>query len=143
MKYIRVIGIMTLWCCALLLACETQTPSRDHIPVLRQRLFQLQEAIKTRNQSAIDSLLSVQILTNDQSSDSLLKYVYGPTGDFAFTQLGNYRVFYTEAKARIDCYIMDSNSITDRPLTLTFVLEHDMWLLKRFEPGLADPQADD
>jgi hypothetical protein len=143
MNRTRTACVMTLWCCALIFACETQTPSRDHIPILQQRLFRLQEAIKTRDRSAIDSLLSVQILTNDQSSDSLLKYIYGPTGDFAFSQLGRYRVFYTEAKARIDCYVMDSSMTTDRPLTLTFVLEHDMWLLKRFEPGLADPQADD
>ena len=119
----------------LLSACEKKMPSRDHMPVLRQRLFQLQEAISSRERVAIDSLLSLQMLAVGQSSDSLLSFVYGSHDGFAFERLGDYEIFYTNDKARIDCFVMDSSAVHDRPIVLTFVFEHDMWLLKRFEPG--------
>jgi hypothetical protein len=121
--------------------CGGGTPSREQIPLLRQRLARLQEAIAQRNRAAIDSIMSVQALSLDLSSDSLLSYVYGPERDFAFEKLGDYEILYTKKKARIDCYIMDSTESTDRPLTLTFVHEHDQWLLKRFEPGVAKPKT--
>jgi hypothetical protein len=116
-------------------ACEQKPPSRDHMPILQNKLFQLQEAIRSQSRAAIDSLLSLQMLAIGQNSDSLLSFVYGPNDGFAFERLGDYEIFYTSDKARIDCFMMDSSSVHDRPLVLTFVFEHDMWLLKRFEPG--------
>ncbi|HUV31559.1 MAG TPA: hypothetical protein VMY05_10785 [Acidobacteriota bacterium] len=124
----------------LLNGCSKETPSREHIPVLRQCILDLQSAISSSNPAAIDSLLSVQILSNEQDSDSLLSFVYGPDRDFPFERLGDCEMFFTRDKARVDCYIMDSTGRPDRPVTLTFVYEHDLWLLKRFEPGLARPQ---
>ena len=127
-----------------MLGCsEQKPPSRGHIPILKQRLFDLQEAIKANNPVAIDSIMSVEALSLGLDSDSLIRFVYGPAGDFAFTQLGNANFFYTNNKARIDCYIMDSTAGTDRPVSLTFILDGDLWLLKRFEPGLPKPETPD
>lgn len=112
---------------------EKKPPSRDYIPLIRTRLNDLQLAVKDRDRARIDSMLSVQILDIKQSSDSLLSFVYGPNNDFAFERFGDAEIFYTDKKARIDAYIMDSTSATDRPVTFTLVLEYDMWLLKRFE----------
>jgi hypothetical protein len=95
----------------------------------------LQEAVKVQNRAAIDSLLSVQILSFDQNSDSLLHFTFGADGSFAFRQFALGGIVYTDEKARIDCFIIDSTQIRDRPLILTFVYEHNQWLLKRFEPG--------
>ncbi|MDZ4723870.1 MAG: hypothetical protein SGI97_08220 [candidate division Zixibacteria bacterium] len=112
---------------------KEKIPSRDYIPVLKERLFALQVAVKGRNRAAVDSLLSVEILKENQSSDSLLNLVYGASGNFGFVQFGGYEIAYDDNKARIDCYIMDSTSLTDRPLILTFINDGGQWLLKRFE----------
>jgi len=132
--------IKNLWIPILLVALavaggcgKERTPSRDQIPVLRERVFMLQEAVKNQNQAAVDSLLSLKIKTHAQTSDSLLSLVYGPDGDFPFTQFGSCQYNYTHNKALVECYIMDSLAQRDRPLLLSWVYEHDMWLLKRFE----------
>jgi hypothetical protein len=134
-------GILVI---GLLFACSEQPPpSREHIPILKARLFELQEAIKANNPVAIDSIMSVEALSLGLDSDSLLRFVYGPTGDFPFAQLGNANYFYTHNKARIDCYVMDSTAAMDRPVSLTFILDDELWLLKRFEPGLPELESSD
>ena len=135
MKPVSLAAATVIFSLVLLVACEKKTPSRDHMPILQHRLFQLQEAVSSRNRAEIDSLLSLQMLAVGQNSDSLLSFVYGPHDGFAFERLGDYEIFYTDNKARIDCFVMDSSAVHNRPIVLTFVFEHDMWLLKRFEPG--------
>ena len=71
---------------------EVATPSRDHIPLLKQRLFELQVAVAAKDRAAIDSLLSVDILSNEQGSDSLLAFVYGANDDYLFAQFGKYEI---------------------------------------------------
>ncbi len=124
---------------ALLAAgCSEETPSRDHIPLLKERVYLLQQAIKEKNLAAIDSLMSPKILSYQQGSDSLLRFVYWPDDRFAFERFGNCEIAYTSDKARIDCFVMDSTDRKDRPIVFTFVHKHDLWLLKRFEVGQVD-----
>ena len=131
--------IIVLVSLALLAAgCSQETPSRDHIPLLKERVYLLQQAVKEKNRATIDSLLSPKILSYRQDSDSLLRFVYGPDGRFPFERFGNCEIVYTSDKARIDCFVMDSTGHTDRPIVFTFVHKHDLWLLKRFEAGEAD-----
>ena len=99
---------------------EKKPPARNHIPLLKARLFSLQEAVKAQNRAAIDSLL---------------RFAYGPDGGFEFRQFAMGEITYTNDDARIDCFIMDSSRTRDRPLILTYVYQHDQWLLKGFEPG--------
>ena len=121
---------------ALLAAgCNEKTPSRDHIPLLKERVYLLQQAVKGKNHAAIDSLLSPKILSYRQGSDSLLSFVYGPDDRFAFERFGNCEIIYTSDKARIDCFVMDGTGRKDRPIVFTFVHKHELWLLKRFEEG--------
>lgn len=137
------IGIAALMACLfMLVGCDTEPPVRNHIPILKKQLFRLQEAVRAQNRAAIDSLLSVQILSVDQNSDSLLRFTYGADGGFAFRQFATGGVVYTNEAARIDCFIMDSTQTRDRPMILTFVYEHDQWLLKRFEAGEVDTLPD-
>ena len=86
-----------------------------------------------RNRTAIDSLLSVDILSAGESSDSLLSFVYEADGGFAFERFGDYQIYYTDELARIDCFVMDSLGDTSRPIILTLVNQYDLWLLKRFD----------
>lgn len=124
----------------LLSGCAEKTPTRDHIPLLKRKIYDLQQAVKSKNQAAIDSLLSVKIISRGQSSDSLLTFVYGADGDFGFERFANYDITYTNDRARVDCFVMDSTALTDRPITLFLVYEHDRWLFTSFETGR--PESD-
>ena len=130
------------WCLAatLLVGCSGKAPTRKHIDQLRTVLQRLETAVQNRNRAAIDSLLSIQILDYHQNSDSLLRFVYGPDDSQAFKRFGLGEISYTESKARIDCFMMDSTAQRDRPCVLTLVYEHGLWLLKHFEAGSASGQ---
>ena len=121
--------------------CAERSPKRDQIPLLRNNVLKLQNAVKDHNRAAIDSLLSVKIISKSQGSDSLLNYVYGPQGQFPFERFGNCGIIYTSDKARIECFIMDSTGQTDRPLTFYLAREHDLWLFTSFEPGVIEPDS--
>lgn len=110
-------------------------PSRDEIPIIRKRVAALEEAIAAADPARLDSLLSVEILDENQDSDSLLSFVYGPEGEFPFYRLGGCEIFYTKELAVVDCYVMDSTESTARPIKLFFTKAQDVWLLKRFKPG--------
>ena len=120
-------------------ACsKEELPSREQIPVLRGRLFALQQALSEQTRGAIDSLLSVDILELHQDSDSLLRFVYGADGTFPFRRLGDYTIFFSKELAVIDCYVMDSTARHDRPLRLIYKFDHDLWLLKEFRTDGSD-----
>ena len=122
----------------LLTGCDKQTPSRDHIPILKERVYALQVAIKSENRTAIDSLLSTDILKVEQGSDSLLSFCWGADRDFAFDRLGDCGFVYTDQHAVTECFVMDSTGTRGQPVRLTWVYQHDLWLLQRFdrpEPG--------
>lgn len=134
-RLITVIAIVVV----MVAGCEQTSPKRDQIPILKSQLLNLQNAVSDRNRAAIDSLLSVKIVSREQGSDSLLSFVYGPDSSYAFERFGNYNIVYTSDKARIECYIMDSTSQTDRPVVFYLAHEHEMWLITSFEEGQAEP----
>ena len=138
-------GLLTalIVCLSLIVGCaKEEPPARNQIPILKSQLFRLQEAVETKNRAAIDSLLSVQILSIDQDSDSLLRFTYGADGSFAFRQFATGGIVYTNETARVECFIMDSTQTRDRPVIMTFILEHDQWLLKKFEPDVVEAVSD-
>ena len=127
-----------------LLGCaEKKTPSRDHIPLIKEKLSYLQNGVLTRNRAVIDSALSVKILDIEQSSDSLLNFVYGADNSFAFELFGEPVIIYTDKVAMIECYIMDSTRTKDRPITLLFSYDSEVWLLSKFETrGVGESRTD-
>ena len=127
-----------------LLGCaEKRTPSRDHIPLIKEKLSYLQNGVRTRNRAVIDSVLSVKILDIGQSSDSLLKFVYDTDNSFAFEIFGEPVIIYTDKVAMIECYLMDSTRTKNRPVTLLFSYDNEIWLLSKFEKrGAGEPRAD-
>lgn len=137
------IGIVLLLTAVLFIVVgcdeEPSTPPRDQIPVLKEAVYNLQERVKERNRAAIDSLLSAKILDNKQSTDSLLSYVYGPHGDYAFTQFGRCEIFYTKDNAEARCYIMDTSRTSNRPIRFSFILQDSTWLLESFGPWEEEP----
>ncbi len=113
-------------------------PSRNQIPVIRQRVFALEEGIRARNRAGIDSLLSVDILDAKENTDSLLRFVYGSDDRFPFKKLGDYTIFFSKEIGVVDCFIMDSTQNHDRPLRLKYKLSHKLWLLTEFAAGNPD-----
>ena len=113
-------------------------PSRDQIPVLRQRVYALEQGIRSHNRAGIDSLLSVDILELKEDSDSLLRFVYGGSDRFQFKRLGDYTIFFNKDIGVVDCFIMDSTQNRDRPLRLKYKLDDKVWLLTEFGAGPPD-----
>jgi len=129
------IGLMNAGC------GEEEPPPRDQIPVIKEAVYNLQQAVKDRNRYGLDSLLSARILENGQSGDSLLNFCFGPQSDFAFNRFGDCEIVYTKTHAIARCYVMDSTNTHDRPIRLTFVHEEvgptkdrkSLWLLSTFD----------
>jgi len=119
----------------LLAGCSEHTPDRDHMPLLRARLFQLQQAVKGGDRAAIDSLMSIRIIDNRQGSDSLLNFIYGADRSLSFDRFDNYDIVYTHSKAQIGCEVVDSTGAERRPVKLNYIWEHDLWLLTSFVVG--------
>ncbi len=116
---------------------KEKTPSRDHIPLIKAQLTRLQEGVRNRSAASIDSVLSVNILKNGLSSDSLLKFVYGAEGLGDFESFGQPVIIYTEEVAKVEAYIMDSTKQTNRPVIFTLIFDDDQWLLTKFEADTA------
>jgi hypothetical protein len=120
----------------LLAGCgKEMSPSREQIPVLRNRIARLQTAVAERDPVLLDSLMAGRPDKRAVLMDSLLTLVYRPDGSFAFERFGDYEIFYTRHAAIIDCFIMDSTAAKHRPLKLTFVYDNGRWLLNEFAPG--------
>ena len=135
MLYRLIIAALAVMIILGIVGCGEDTPDRDQIPIIKKRLYVLQEAIASKNLAAIDSLLSPKILTYKESSDSLVKFCFNPDGSFAFDRLGNCDIRYAHKKAVVDCVLIDSTGQKGKPIHLSFVKEHKMWLLSRFDVG--------
>ncbi len=128
----QIIILTLIFALGLMAGCGTKKINRDYIPVLKKNLYSLQLAVRDQNLAQIDSLLSLQVLEKKQSSDSLIRFVYGYDSEFEFVQFGNAEIVYTNNNARIDCYVMDSSSNHDRPIVFFLEYEHDLWLFTSF-----------
>ena len=137
--FAKCLGLMLVGSVLIVGGCgEEKLPSRDQIPILKQNLYALEQAVLGRDRATIDSLLSVEILDAGLDSDSLLRFVYGPNDDYPYYRLGDYDIFYSNDIAVINCYIMDSTEQTDRPLRLLYKHSEELWLLKEFRVGDPD-----
>ena len=131
-RYLSYIVIL-VFVLIIAVGCGKEKVARNHFPIIKANIYTLQIAVKEKNIAQIDSLLSVKILDKNQSSDSLLRFVYGDANNFKFVQFGNAEIVHTNDKARVDCYIMDSTSSHDRPFVLFLSYENDLWLFSSFK----------
>ncbi|PWB68212.1 hypothetical protein C3F09_12175 [candidate division GN15 bacterium] len=116
-------------------SCREKSPSRDYIPIIKQRVYEVQEAIKSRGRNAIDSLLT-QDYAAAGGADSLVQFTNGSDPTFVFNRFAHTEIYYTNDKARVDCLIMGKDSRNLRSATLTFERKKDVWLLKQITPGM-------
>lgn len=113
-------------------SCQEQTPNRDFIPVLKQQVYALQEAVKGADRARLDSLM-IDDLREQNGADSLIRFVGGADGRFQFAQFAQCEILYNDDKARADCVLLDSAGQAGPAVTLTMVNKQGKWLLKRFE----------
>ncbi len=116
-------------------SCREKSPSRDYIPIIKQRIYVVQEAIKSRGKNAIDSLLTEEYAAAG-GADSLVRFANGSDPTFAFSRFAHTEIYYTNDKARVDCAIVGQDNRSLRSATLTFERNKDRWLLKQIAPGL-------
>jgi hypothetical protein len=120
---------------------EEKPPARDQFRVLKTRLNAVQEAVKSGDRAAIDSLLVSELKNEPEGADSLLSFVQGDSPDFSLEVFTDYEIFYTHTAARIDCYLINADTTVRRPATFTFELSDGQWVLKRWEPGQREDTA--
>jgi len=130
---IRTAFIAAVWLGIWAGCSEEKLPSRDEIPILRERVYQLEQAVLRRSPAAIDSLASSEILEAGLSSDSLLNFVYGAGDDFKFAKFDKYSIFYDNKIAVVSCVIADSAGETVRPVKLVYRKYDKAWLLTSFQ----------
>ncbi len=137
----RIILVTLILLLASWSGCKEKTPSRDYIPEIKNQLFKLQQAVKQKNRAAIDSLLSVDMLDEKLTSDSLLQFVYNIPeryDAFEFEQFGGANIIYSFDIAQIDCFIMDSTHLKDRPIVFKLILDDKVWLFREFKEGVIE-----
>lgn len=114
--------------------CREKSPSRDYIPIIKQRIYAVQEAIKSRGKNAIDSLLTSDYAAGG-GADSLVQFANGSDPTFAFGRFAHTEIYYTNDKARVDCVIVGQDNRNLRSATLTFERRKENWLLKQIAAG--------
>ncbi len=121
---------------AAIISCggEEEPPSRDVFPIIKDQLFTLQKAVKERDLSTIDSLLTSKAVEKGMDADSLIEFVYGVDNDFPFERFGDYDIIHTDRIAQVICYIMDSAADSTRPMRFLFEPRgNGKWQIRSFE----------
>lgn len=131
---VRIVAVACLCGVMLVLACKEKTPNRDFFPVIKQRVFLLQEAIRTRTKAGLDSLLSSDYAARG-GADSVVQFAYGDDPDFQFARIGEAEIFYTDERARVDGVIVGEDGRALRDVILIYEHRGEKWLLKRMGPG--------
>ncbi|MCM2271152.1 MAG: hypothetical protein NDJ18_01170 [candidate division Zixibacteria bacterium] len=135
---------LTLGCLGLIAfeGCKEKTPNRDYIPVIKQRVYLLQQAIKERSKVALDSLLTDEY-ASVSGADSVVQFSYGADPNFQFDRFGRTEIFYTDSRARVDGNIVGVDGRILKEMTLTYEHRGERWLLKKIGPMLASPDSVD
>ncbi len=117
----------------LLFSCSRKNPPRDEIPVIKDLLGRFERAVKEKNAAGIDSLMSAGSLELGYSSRRILSEIYPDSVKSTFYTFGKRSFAYTKDIASVDCFIMADSTDSGRPVEITLVKSHDMWLIKRFD----------
>ena len=123
---------------AFTLSCADKTPDRNYIPIIKDRLYLVQEAFRSRNTAALDSLVADNLKDDTASFKNMVRLIYGSDGSFTFQRFGDCEIAYVDNAARADCFSVDATGRQGRPLTVTFERNGKSWLLKRIQENKQD-----
>ena len=127
------LGLMAVGFTLLSVSCSNETPNRNYIPVIKDRLYLVQEALRTRNSVGLDSLVSEGLREDTASFRNMIELIYGRGGDFTFQRFGDCEIVYNDNAARADCFSLDLTGQRGRALIVTLERHNKIWLLKRIQ----------
>ncbi len=133
------LGLMAVGFTLVSVSCSNKAPNRTYIPVIKDRLYLVQEALRTRNSVGLDSLVSEELKEDTASFRNMIELIYGREGDFTFQRFGDCEIVYDDNAARADCISLDSAGQRGRALIVTLERHNKSWLLKRVQE--AQPSA--
>ena len=109
-----------------------KNPPRDEIPIIKDVLAKLENAIENRNSVMIDSLLAPDAARLGYSSRQILSSVYPDSSDSPCS-FGKRSFMYIKNKARIDCTLLQNGIDHGRPIEITMIKKRDQWWVERFD----------
>ena len=122
-------------------SCKEKTPNRDYYPAIKARIVELQTAVKNRDESPLEKLLTSDYIALG-GADSVVQFSFGTDPNSGFLSYSKAEIMYTNERARVDCVVMDSTGRELRPATFKFEHVDNAWLLKKIEPQLPPPVTD-
>lgn len=127
--------------CSILVICqfmlisscsEKKLPARAEIPLIKVAISRIEGAVRDRNQAALDSLMSIQMLERNLTSDSLISFVWGQIPIQRFARFSDCDIRFTNANAQCNCLITDDIGASNGGIQLQFSYEDKRWLLFQF-----------
>jgi len=118
----------------IILTCgKDEGPSRDEIPLIKNTLAQLEDAVKNHNALKIDSLISPEALGLGYSPEQILADIYPDSSKASFLSFGDRNFLYVEDKALVNCLIISDTTDPGRPVEITLAKNEGVWLIKKFD----------
>jgi len=122
---------------AIIAGCKQQPQmSPDEIPAIKSTLRAVEQVIRTRNSTYLDSLFSSDAAAAGSSAQKVMAFVYSAGVD-SFVGFTRKQIVFRGDAARIDCDITSTSGIL-RPVTITMRKEDGVWLFKKIEPRIDD-----
>lgn len=117
--------------------CQQQPQmSPDEIPAIKSTLRAVEQVIRTRNSTYLDSLFSSDAAAGGSSAQKVMAFVYSAGVD-SFVGFTRKQIVFRGDAARIDCAITSASGLL-RPVTITMRKEGGVWLFKKIEPRIDD-----
>jgi hypothetical protein len=120
----------------LILACagcaQKQQMSPDEIPAIKATLKAVEQVVRTRRTTYLDSLFTSDAASAGSSAQKIMAFVYSAGVD-SFIGFTDKQIAFRGDAARIDCLITGASGV-ERPVTITMRKEDGVWLLKKIEP---------
>jgi hypothetical protein len=111
---------------------QKQQMSPDEIPAIKATLKAVEQVVRTRRTTYLDSLFSSDAASVGSSAQKIMAFVYSAGVD-SFIGFTDKQIAFRGDAARIDCQITGVSGVK-RPVTITMRKEDGVWLLKKIEP---------
>jgi hypothetical protein len=118
---------------------QKQQMSPDEIPAIKATLKAVEQVVRTRRTTYLDSLFSSDAASAGSSAQKIMAFVYSAGVD-SFIGFTDKQIAFRGDAARIDCRITGASGV-ERPVTITMRREEGVWLLKKIEPRVDNALA--
>ena len=128
------------WLTICVAGCDRKPQmSPDEIPAIKATLKAVEQVVRTRRTTYLDSLFSSDAASAGSSAQKVMAFVYSAGVD-SFIGFTDKQIAFRGTSARIDCQITGASGV-QRPVTITMRKEDGVWLLKKIEPRVDNALA--